>query len=55
MARTFADMIIPERFYVALLDGVQAAIASLTEAVQKGFAPGRVEFKSYFGTWHGLV
>ena len=45
LARAFAHMIIPERFYVALVDGVPAAIASLTEADQECFTPDRSEFQ----------
>ena len=55
LARAFAHMIIPERFFVALVDGVPAAIASLTEADQECFKPDRDEFQRHLGTWHGLI
>lgn len=55
LARAFAHMIIPERFYVVLVDGVPAAIASLTEADQECFTPDRREFQRHLGTWHGLI
>lgn len=55
LARAFGHMLIPERFYVALLGGRPAAVACLTEADQECFAPQRKEFQRVLGVWHGLV
>lgn len=54
LADTFAHMIILERFYVALVDGQPAAIASVTEGEQECFAPARREMQRALGYWHGL-
>lgn len=55
LERAFAHMIIPERFFVALVDGQPASLASVTEADQECFEPTRSEFQRHLGTWHGLL
>ncbi|MEV7331676.1 GNAT family N-acetyltransferase [Micromonospora sp. NPDC093244] len=50
----FAHMIILKRFYVALVDGQPAGIASVTEGDQECFAPSRREMQRALGRWHGL-
>ncbi|WDH79622.1 GNAT family N-acetyltransferase [Microbacterium esteraromaticum] len=55
LADAFAHMIILERFFVALVDGEPAAIASVTEGDQECFAPDRREMQRTLGWFHGLI
>ncbi|MBN8205492.1 GNAT family N-acetyltransferase [Microbacterium esteraromaticum] len=55
LAGAFAHMIILERFFVALVDGEPAAIASVTEGDQECFAPDRHEMQRTLGWFHGLI
>ncbi len=55
LADAFAHMIILERFYVALVDGDPAAIASVTEGDQECFRPDRREIQRGLGWFHGLT
>ncbi|MFG1678225.1 GNAT family N-acetyltransferase [Micromonospora sp. NPDC049282] len=55
LADAFEHMIILERFYVALVDGEPAAIASVTEGSQECFEPNRREMQRGLGVLHGLI
>lgn len=55
LADAFEHMIILERFFVALVDGEPAAIASVTEGDEECFAPRRREMQRALGGWHGLI
>jgi ribosomal protein S18 acetylase RimI-like enzyme len=52
---TFAHMVLLDRFYVAVVDGEPAAIASLTEGAQECFAPRWAEFRQHLGPVHGTT
>lgn len=51
----FAHMLILERFFVALVDGEPAAVASVTEDSQECFEPDRREIQRGIGGLRGLV
>ncbi|WP_404286020.1 GNAT family N-acetyltransferase [Glutamicibacter arilaitensis] len=55
LADAFEHMIILERFYVALVDGEPAAVATLTEGDQECFKPSGREFRRALGNWHGAI
>lgn len=55
LADAFEHMIILERFFVALVDGEPAAIASVTEGRQECFDPDRREMQRALGKVHGLI
>ncbi|MFD4354356.1 GNAT family N-acetyltransferase [Nocardia sp. NPDC058518] len=55
LADAFEHMIILERFYVALVDGEPAAIASVTVGSQECFEPNRREMRRGLGGLHGLI
>lgn len=55
LADAFGHMLILERFFVALVDGEPAAIASVTEGDQECFEPRRREMQRALGPWHGLI
>lgn len=55
LSAAFEHMVIRERFYVALVDGQPAAIASLTISDEECFAPGAREFRRVLGFWHGTI
>lgn len=50
LAEAFEHMVILKRFYVALVDGQPAAIASVTEGAQECFAPDKRSIQSAPGT-----
>jgi hypothetical protein len=52
---TFAHMVLLDRFYVAVVDGEPAAIASVTEGAQECFAPRWDEFRQHLGPVHGTT
>ncbi|WP_226532833.1 GNAT family N-acetyltransferase [Microbacterium paraoxydans] len=54
LADAFEHMLLLDRFYVALVDGEPAAIASVTEGQQECFAPDRREIQRRLGGVHGL-
>lgn len=54
LADAFEHMVLLERFYVALVEGDAAAIASVTEGEQECFAPDRRAIQRSLGWWHGL-
>jgi ribosomal protein S18 acetylase RimI-like enzyme len=51
----FAHMVLLDRFYVAVVDGEPAAIASLTEGTQECFAPRWAEFRRHLGPVRGTT
>lgn len=55
LADAFAHMILLDRFFVALVDGEPAAIASVTEGQQDCFDPDRREIQRTLGGLRGLV
>lgn len=55
LADAFEHMIILQRFFVALVDGEPAAIASVTEGAQECFAPDPREIRRSLGGVRGLV
>lgn len=55
LADAFAHMILLDRFFVALVDGEPAAIASVTEGHQECFDPDRREIQRTLGGLRGLV
>ncbi|WP_431711174.1 GNAT family N-acetyltransferase [Glutamicibacter uratoxydans] len=55
LANAFEHMVILERFYVALLDGEGAAIASVTQGAEECFAPDRAQMQRALGPIHGLL
>ncbi|WP_194410575.1 GNAT family N-acetyltransferase [Microbacterium cremeum] len=55
LAEAFAHMILLDRFYVAIVDGEPAAIASVTEGDQECFDPDRRAMQRTLGWWHGLM
>ncbi|PKQ35095.1 MAG: GNAT family N-acetyltransferase [Actinobacteria bacterium HGW-Actinobacteria-11] len=55
LADAFAHMILLDRFFVALVDGEPAAIASVTEGQQECFDPDRREIQRTLGGLRGLV
>ena len=55
LADAFEHMVILERFYVALVGGEPAAIASLTEGAQECFAPDRRPIQRALGRMHGAI
>lgn len=55
LADAFEHMLLLERFYVALVDGEPAAIASFTEDDEECFAPDRRAIQRGLGWWHGLI
>ena len=55
LADAFEHMVILERFYVALVDGEPAAIASLTEGEQECFAPEARPIKRALGWMRGTI
>lgn len=55
LADAFAHMLLLERFFVALVDGAPAALASVTEGDQECFDPRRREMQRALGRLHGLI
>ncbi len=55
LADAFEHMVLLERFYVAVVDGEPAAIASVTEGSQECFAPERRPFRDALGRVHGEI
>ncbi|GAB2597606.1 GNAT family N-acetyltransferase [Pseudactinotalea suaedae] len=55
LADAFEHMILLDRFYVALVDGEPAAIASLTEGRQECFAPRWAPIRRRLGLVHGTI
>ncbi|MGW1292489.1 GNAT family N-acetyltransferase [Streptomyces sp. NPDC002533] len=55
LADAFEHMVVLERFYVALVDGKPAAVATVTEGDQECFAPSRREMQRALGGRHGLI
>lgn len=55
LADAFAHMLILDRFYVALVDGVPAGIASLTVGDQECFAPEKAPIRRAFGRVRGAI
>ena len=55
LADAFAPMLILPRFHVALVDGVPAAVAVVTEGEQECFAPDRRELQRTLGRVHGFI
>lgn len=55
LADAFEHMVILERFYVALVDGEAAAIASVTEGAQECFAPEKPPFRRALGWLRGGI
>lgn len=55
VADAFEHMILLDRFFVALVDGAPAAIASVTEGDQECFEPDRRTLQRSLGRWHGLT
>lgn len=55
LADAFEHMVILERFYVALVDGEPAAIASLTEGAQECFAPEKQPMQQALGWMRGAI
>jgi len=51
----FEHMLLLDRFYVALVDGEPAAIASVTEGTQECFAPRWDEIRQHLGPVHGTM
>ncbi|WP_280402303.1 GNAT family N-acetyltransferase [Nocardia carnea] len=55
LADAFEHMLLLERFYIALVDGEPAGLASLTEGDQTLFAPRRAEIRRHLGPVRGLL
>ncbi|MCD2440959.1 GNAT family N-acetyltransferase [Agromyces sp. SYSU K20354] len=55
LADAFEHMLLLERFYVALVDGEPAGLASLTEGDQTLFAPRWREIRRHLGLVRGLL
>jgi len=55
LADAFEHMLLLERFYVALVDGEPAGLASLTEGDQTLFAPRWPELRRHLGLARGLL
>jgi hypothetical protein len=55
LADAFEHMLLLERFYVALVDGQPAGLASLTEGDQTLFAPRWREIRRHLGLARGLL
>jgi ribosomal protein S18 acetylase RimI-like enzyme len=55
LSSLFEHMILPTRFYVALVDEQPAAVASFTTGNQQCFAPRWREFRRHLGLWRGAV
>nr|WP_201760639.1 GNAT family N-acetyltransferase [Nonomuraea sp. K271] len=55
LANAFKHMILLNRFYVALVEGEPAAIASVTVGTQECFAPRWSEIRRHLGTVHGTI
>lgn len=55
LADAFEHMLILERFFVALVDGEPAAIASVTEGSQECFAPEKTPMQRALGRIHGAI
>jgi ribosomal protein S18 acetylase RimI-like enzyme len=55
LADLFEHMILPNRFYVALVDEQPAAVASFTTGNEQCFAPRWREFRRHLGLWRGVV
>ena len=55
LADAFEHMLLLERFYVALVDGEPAGLASLTEGDQTLFAPRWREIRRHLGLARGLL
>ena len=55
LADAFEHMLVLERFYVALVDGEPAAVASVTEGSQECFAPEKGPFRAALGRVHGAI
>ncbi len=55
LADAFEHMVLLDRFYVALVDGEPAAVASITEGEQECFDPDRRAIQRTLGWWHGLT
>lgn len=51
----FEHMLLLERFYVALLDGQPAAVASVTTQDQECFSPRAAELRRHLGAMHGTI
>ena len=55
LADAFEHMLLLERFYIALVDGEPAGLASLTEGDQTLFAPRWREIRRHLGLARGLL
>ncbi|WP_275006753.1 GNAT family N-acetyltransferase [Promicromonospora iranensis] len=55
LADAFERMLLLDRFYIALVDGEPAGLASLTEGDQKLFAPRWRELRRHLGLVRGLL
>jgi ribosomal protein S18 acetylase RimI-like enzyme len=55
LADAFEHMVLLERFYVAVVDGEPAAVASLTEGSEECFAPEKRPFQDALGRIHGAI
>lgn len=55
LADAFEHMVILERFYVALVEGEPAAIASVTEGAQECFAPEKRPIQRALGWMRGAI
>jgi ribosomal protein S18 acetylase RimI-like enzyme len=55
LADAFEHMLLLERFYVALVDGDPAGLASLTEGDETLFAPRWPEIRRHLGLMRGLL
>lgn len=55
LADAFKHMLLLDRFYVALVEGEPAAIASVTVGTQECFAPRWSEMRRHLGTVHGTI
>lgn len=55
LADAFEHMLLLEQFYIALLDGEPAGLASLTEGDQTLFAPHWHELRRHLGLVRGLL
>ncbi|MEU8303326.1 GNAT family N-acetyltransferase [Actinomadura sp. NPDC048955] len=55
LTNAFEHMVLLNRFYVALLDGEPAAVASVTAGAQECFAPRWSEIRRHLGAVHGTI
>lgn len=55
LADAFEHMILLDRFYVALVDGEPAALASVTSGTEECFAPRSSELRRHLGAVHGTI